>query len=164
MSEVILKNEFNENIFLNVSGINCFKWNTDFFNCMARYGYSYILGGDPALLPIRPNDAIDRTLYGDLLPPQPGDDAKINLWKKENITYTRDSNVVLFNLKKGIHVDILQYVRQVHPDINTATSENINEMRAEIILRYGGYTLTKGEAYFRESGKFPKFTTWALVT
>ena len=150
MSEVILKNELNENIFLNVSGINCFKWNSDFVNCMARYGYSYILGGDPALLPIRPNDAIDRTLFGALMPPQPGDDTKINTWKKENIIYTRDSNAVLFSLKKGIHQDILQYVRQVHPDINTATSENINEMRAEILLRYGRYTLTKGEDNFMQ--------------
>lgn len=164
MSEVILKNELNEQIFLSVSGQNCFKWNNDFCNCMARYGYGYILGGDPVLLPIRPDEAIARTLPGALFPPQPGDDAKITSWKKENITYTRDCNIVLYNLKKGIHADILQYVRQVHPDITTATSENINELAGVISIRYGAYTLTKGEANFMALCKIPKFMTCALVT
>ena len=81
----------------------------------------------------------------------------VKIWREECQT-------VLTMFKNTNETDIWNYLEGVHLDVNTASKENIREIRKLLRHQYSGYTIIKGEENFNRLKDIPKFTSCALIT
>ena len=70
---------------------------------------------------------------------------------------------ILGSLKKCLPLQYLNQIKLVHPDITTATQQNIEEILGVLIFRYAGYTIEKGEENFNKLQDIPNFMSIQLI-
>jgi hypothetical protein len=70
---------------------------------------------------------------------------------------------ILGSLKKCVPLQYLNQIKLVHPDITTATQQNIEEILGVLIFRYAGYTIEKGEENFNKLQDIPNFMSIQLI-
>ena len=59
--------------------------------------------------------------------------------------------------------EYLNQIKLVHPDITTATQQNIEEILGVLIFCYAGYTIEKGEENFNKLLDIPNFMSIQLI-